>query len=645
MKKTAQILLILFYVAGFSQEDSFHKMVESEMKSASKKLELRVNPNTLNYDVTYSKLEFTVNPSVYNINGKVTTTFKALSDMTSVTFDLTNELTVTSVKKGITDLTFVQNTDNELVITLPSTVTTGNSETVEINYNGAPASDNQAFSTSTHGSSIPVLTTLSEPYGARDWWPCKQDLNDKIDAIDVYITAPSQYLSSSNGVEMSRTINGGNATTYFRHNYPIPAYLVAIAVTNYTKKNTGTAGLVTTFPIVDYIYPESDNATTTTNLARTAPIINFFESKIGPYPFDTEKYGHTQWNWGGGMEHSTNSFMVNFERGLLSHELAHQWFGDKITCGSWKDIWLNEGITEYMSGCVVENFDGSASFVTWKTNKINSITSQPTGNLYLYDSQLTDVGRIFSSRLTYNKGSMVTNMLRYIMGDTNFFQALRNYLSDATLAYKYAVTPQFQAHLEAVHGSSLQEFFDDWVYKEGYPTYAINAYNSGVNQATVVINQTQSITNSAQTGYVSFFEMQVPVRLNLSNSTTLDVRLNNTFGGQSFNVALPAGTTITGVTFDPNKDIISRNSTATLSSDDFTFSNQVSLFPNPSNEYVEIELPDYAQLQKVNFYTILGQKAFETNTNKINISGLSDGVYSIIIETTEGKALKKFIKN
>ncbi|HKX85944.1 MAG TPA: T9SS type A sorting domain-containing protein, partial [Flavobacterium sp.] len=156
---------------------------------------------------------------------------------------------------------------------------------------------------------------------------------------------------------------------------------------------------------------------------------------------------------------------------------------------------------------------------------------------------------------------------------------------------------------------------------------------------------TQSITNTAQTGYVSFFEMQVPVRLNLSNSTTLDVRLNNTFGGQSFNVALPAGTTITGVIFDPNKDIISRNSTATLSSDDFTFSNQVSLFPNPSNDYVEIELPDYAQLQKVNFYTILGQKAFETNTNKINISGLSDGVYSIIIETTGGKALKKFIKN
>jgi aminopeptidase N len=582
---------------------------------------------------------------VYNITGKVTTTFKALSNMTTVTFELTNQLTVSSVKKGITNLTFTQNDSNELIITLPSTVTTGNSETVEINYSGAPATDNSAFSTGTHGSSIPVLTTLSEPYGALDWWPCKQDLNDKIDAIDVYITAPSTYLSSSNGVEMSRTINGANATTHFKHNYPIPAYLVAIAVSNYTKKNTGTAGTVTTFPIVDYIYPENDNATNIANLAQTAPIINFFESKVGAYPFNTEKYGHTQWNWGGGMEHSTNSFMVNFSRGLLSHELAHQWFGDKITCGSWKDIWLNEGITEYLSGLVVENFDGAASFVTWKGNKTTSITSQPTGNLYLYDSQLTDVNRIFSSRLTYNKGSMVTNMLRYVMGDTNFFQALRNYQADPLLAYKYAVTPQFQAHLEAVHGSSLQEFFNDWVYKEGYPIYTINAYKSGATQAIVTINQTQSITNSAQTGYVSYFEMPVPVRLTFSNGATQDLRLNNTFNGQNFVVTIPAGVTITAVTFDPNKDIISRNSTTTLSSDDFTFSNQVNLFPNPSRDYVEIELPSYATLQKVNFYTVLGQKAFESNSNKINISGLSNGVYSIIIETSEGKALKKFIKN
>ncbi|RXR21144.1 T9SS type A sorting domain-containing protein [Flavobacterium amnicola] len=647
MKKITYIFC-LFTSIVFAQDHDhdFEKMVNAEMKSAFKKIDLRVNPNTQNYDVTYSKLEFTVNPAVYNISGVVTTTFKALSDMTTVTFDLTNELTVTSVKKGLTNLSFVQNASEELVITLPATVTTGNSETVEITYNGAPSSGQSAFETSTHGSNVPVLWTLSEPYGARDWWPCKQDLNDKIDSIDIYITAPSANISVSNGLQQSRVINGANATTHYHHSYPIPAYLVAIAVTNYQIHNQQ-GGLGTTgspfFPIVNYIYPETA-LPTMSSLNVTPTIINFYETKIGNYPFRSEKYGHAQFGWGGGMEHTTVSFMGGWSRGLIAHEMAHQWFGDKITCGSWKDIWLNEGITEYMSGCVVEHLDGASSFVSWKTGKINSITSQTTGNLYLYDSQLNDVNRIFSSRLSYDKGSMVTNMLRYMIGDTNFFQGLRNYLNDPLLAYSYAVTPQFQTHMEAVYGASLQEFFDDWVYKEGYPTYAINAFNSGANQATVVINQTQSITNSAQTGYVSYFEMPVPVRLTLSNSTTLDVRLNNTFGGQSFNVALPVGTTVTGITFDPNKDIISRNSTAVMGISEFELSSQVNLFPNPSKDNITIEIPNSISVEKVSFINTLGQKVMIANTNQINVSSLSSGIYQVVIETNEGLAHKKFIK-
>ncbi|WP_248574873.1 hypothetical protein [Flavobacterium sp. H122] len=238
MKKITCLLLI-FTSLCFSQVVEFKggHISEAEMKSAAKKMNFRVNPNTQNYDLTHGKLEFTVNPSVYNITGKVTFTFKALTDMNTVTFDLTNQLVVSSVKKGVTDLSFIQNANNELVITLPSVLLTDSTETIEINYSGSPATGEQAFTKSTHGSpATPVIYTLSEPYGARDWWPCKQDLTDKLDSIDVYITAPSQYLGASNGIEVSRTINGSDATTHFKHNYPIPAYLVAIAVTNYTKK-------------------------------------------------------------------------------------------------------------------------------------------------------------------------------------------------------------------------------------------------------------------------------------------------------------------------------------------------------------------------------------------------------------------------
>jgi aminopeptidase N len=337
--------------------------------------------------------------------------------------------------------------------------------------------------------------------------------------------------------------------------------------------------------------------------------------------------------------------MVNYGRELLSHELAHQWFGDKITCGTWKDIWLNEGLTEYMSGCVIENFDGETSFVNWKSGKINSITSATTGNLYLYDSQLTDVNRIFSSRLTYNKGSMVANMLRYIMGDANFFQALRNYLNDPTLAYSYAVTPQLQAHLEAVHGSSLQEFFNDWVYKEGYPTYSITVNNSAVNEARVKIEQTQSITNSSQIGYVDYFEMPVPIRLNLNDGSFLDLKLQNNFSGQLFTINLPVGKTVTGVVFDPSKNLISRNSTSTLGIVNLELSNATFLYPNPSDHQVTIQLPDFVSFKKVSFINQLGQTVKMSDKEITDVSNLMTGVYQVIIETSDGIAHKKFIKN
>ncbi|SFA99458.1 Por secretion system C-terminal sorting domain-containing protein [Flavobacterium swingsii] len=654
MKKTTLILLLLTSVFGFSQDEKYstENIAEAEMKSASKTMNMTVNSNTLNYDVTHHNLELTVDPAVYFISGKITTTFTALSNMNTITFDFANDLTVSSVKQGATNLAFVENTNNELIITLPTAQLSGTSATIEIVYSGAPpASGFSAFATDTHGGSdTPVMWTLSEPYGARDWWPCKQDLNDKITSVDIRVTAPSVYNVAANGLEQSRTINGANATTHFRHNYPIPAYLIAFAVTDYQIHNQqgglGTAGSPF-FPIVNYIYPETA-ASTITSLAVTPTIINLYETKIGNYPFRNEKYGHAEFGWGGGMEHTTVSFMGGWSRSLIAHEMAHQWFGDKVTCGSWKDIWLNEGITEYMSGLVVENIDGAAAFVSWKNSKINNtidgITLSPTGNLYLYDSQLTNIGRIFSSRLSYNKGSMVTNMLRFKMGDTNFFQGLRNYLNDPALAYAYALTPQFQTHMEAVSGApgSLQEFFNDWVYNEGYPTYTINAFNSGAGQATVQISQTQSITNPAQTGYVSYFEMPVPVRLTGASGQQLDVVLNNTTNGQIF--VVPVGFTVTGILFDPNKDIISRNSTATLGIENFNYDTAINMYPNPSSDILNIDLPSNMILKKVSLYNTLGQKSLETTQNNIDVSGLSSGMYIVKFETSEGTFHKNFIK-
>jgi aminopeptidase N len=638
MKKYILFILLTLTAIGYSQknENSIQDIATVEQKTASKKMNFKANPNTQNYDITYHKLEFKVDPASYYISGKVTTTFKALSDLTTVTFDLTNKLTVSSVTQNGTALTFTQNSSNELVITLASVVNLNTSATVVISYSGAPANGEQAFTTSTHNGSA-VLYTLSEPYGARDWWPCKQDLNDKADAIDVYITAPSQYVSVANGVEPEAPmINGINKTTHFRHAYPIPSYLVAIAVTNYSVY-TQTGGTVPNqYPIINYIYPET-LASVQTQLDQTPLILNLYESLFEIYPFHTEKYGHAQFGWGGGMEHTTVSFMNNFNRSLIAHEMAHQWFGDKITCGSWKDIWLNESFATYVAALVIENFDGQAAFVTEKNKMINNITSQTNGAVYLTDAELTDVNRIFSSRLTYNKGAMVLNMLRFKMGDALFFQGVKNYLKDVNLAYKYAKTPDLQSHLEAVYGSSLTEFFNDWIYNQGYPIYSITAQNLGGGQAKFTINQTQSDVS------VSFFEMPVPIRVFGTGGEQLDLVLNNTVNGEIFNENVPF--TISSIAFDPNKNIISKNNTATLGKEDFDL-NASQLYLNSSHNILTLALPNGKTIEKTVFYNVSGQKIMTTNSaTSWDVSSWSSGVYFIKVYTDSGSKKLKFVKN
>ena len=635
MKKT-YLLLLCFTISFVFAQNKTISIAEAEMKSASQLMNLQINQNTANYDITYHRLEFTVNPTVKFITGKVFTTYTALSNMTTITFDFANSLTVSSVRKGTTNLTFVENTNNELIITLPSTQSAGTSATLEINYSGVPPTNGfDSFVQTTHNGS-PIIWTLSEPFGARDWWPCKQDLNDKINSIDVYITSPTQYISVSNGIETTApVISGANKTTHFHHAYPIPAYLIAIAVTNYQVYNQTAGTPPNTFPIVNYIYPENYTSSLP-QLDETVTIMNLYETLFEPYPFRNEKYGHAQFSWGGGMEHTTVSFMQNFSRGLIAHELAHQWFGDKVTCGTWKDIWLNEGFATYLATLVIENFDGAEAFVAEKQSMIDYITSSPTGNVYLSDTQATSVNRIFSSRLSYDKGAMVIEMLRFKMGDVAFFQAIKNYLADANLAFKYAVTSDLKGHLEIVYGQDLTEFFNDWIYNQGYPTYTITAQNWGSGQARFVVNQTQSDAS------VTYFEMPVPVRVFGSNGQQADLVLDNTTNGEIILKAVPFP--ITSVEFDPERHLIAANSTITLGNQNYDLDSAISIYPIPSSDVVHIQMPNSLSLEKVIIYNNLGQNVLENTTLEFSIISLATGVHYLEIQTSEGTYHKKFIK-
>ena len=642
MKRMKNIMLILLFFlveAGFSQQltTDFHQIIESEAKAAHKIINYQANINTANYDVTYHRFDWVIDPAIAFISGSVTTSFTAKENLTSVTFDLADNMTVSEVTQNGTSIPFSQNTNDELIITLSQTLLLGQSSTVKITYSGNPESSGfGSFEQTTHNG-IPVIWTLSEPYGAKGWWPCKQDLNDKIDEIDVYITAPNQYVAVSNGLEQSQTINGNNKTTHFKHQYAIPAYLIAIAVTNYSVYTHQVANNGNPFDIINYVYPEY-LAYAQANTGITVDIMNLFTDLFEEYPFAEEKYGHAQFGWGGGMEHTTVSFMGSFSRGLIAHELAHQWFGNKITCGSWKDIWLNEGFATYLSGLTIENLDGVTSFKNWRQNTINSVVSLPDGAVYLSDTDTTSVSRIFNGRLSYNKGAMVLHMLRQKVGDVAFFQGMKNYLANPQLAFDYAKTPDFISEMEAASGQNLTGFFNDWIYNQGYPTYTVNWYQPQADQIKITVNQIQSHTS------VNYFEAQLPIRIRGNGLEVLDLVLNNNFNGEEFLETV--NFEVTSLEIDPDFHLISKFNSAVLGLEDPVFSSDLKIYPNPTSTVVTIDKPTDMIIESITIFNTLGQIENEFSmVEKIDVSHLTSGIYYLRIQTDQGLTSTSFLKH
>ena len=643
MKNSIPLLLLLAFSYSIAQEYPLDTVRAAEMESALNRMEFRANPNIGNYDVKYHRLELEVDPSVAQINGEVTTYFTAISSLNQITFDLANTMTVSQVLQRNTPLVFTQTTDDEVVIVLPKEQAMGVLDSLTISYSGNPVSSGfGSFEVNTHNGN-PVLWTLSEPYGAKGWWSCKQDLIDKIDSIDVYIKTPlinpngETYVAVSNGLEQSQVVTGNSRTTHFRHNYPIPAYLLAVAVTNYAVYSHWVANNGKPFEIVNYIYPENLTAAKASTPI-TVDIMNLYSDLFGKYPYANEKYGHAQFGWGGGMEHTTVSFMGSFGRNLIAHELGHQWFGNKVTCGSWKDVWLSEGFATYMSGLVVENLDGDEPFKNWKRQAVTSITSATDGAVYLADTDTLSVNRIFNQRLSYNKAAMVVHMLRLKLGDVDFYQGLKDYLNHPDHAYGYAKSEDFISIMENTSHQDLSDFFADWLYGQGYPTYTLQWHQTSGTEINLSLGQTQSHPS------VSFFEAPVPIRLIGTLGETMDLTLDHTKHQENFTEAVNFA--VAEVLINPDFNIISKDDKVVLGMDQNHLDAEIVLYPNPASNSLNIKKPHDITIDHIRIYNTLGQLVYSSGMiTPIDLSTLSLGLFYVELQTNRGNINKSLLKN
>ena len=593
-----------------------------------------------NFDVKYYRCEWTVDPAVRYIKGEVTSYFVVLATSTNITYDLMSDLHVDSIIQRNVPLSFTQQ-NNTIQVNFNSSLNAGVLDSVSIYYQGVPADTGfGSFVNSTH-SGVPIMWTLSEPYGSRDWWPCKNGLDDKADSIDVIITNPVSYKAASNGLRLSENVTPGGLVTHWKHRYPIATYLICMAVTNYSEFTDYVTVAGKQLPMQTFCYPENLN-NWKTNTPLVLASLQYFSDIFEPYPFLKEKYGQVQFGWGGGQEHQTSTFIVIPDEGLMAHELGHQWFGDKITCGSWQDIWLNEGFATHLASMDYEKKYPQYAIAARK-NEINVITSQPGGSVFVDDT--TSVNRIFDSRLSYTKGSHLLYMLRWIMGDDRFFPAIRLYLEDSTIAYGFATTKDLQRNLEkGLPKIKLDYFFNQWFYGQGYPSYKVVWSSTGNGYLKIALNQTTSHPS------VPFFQLPVPLLFKNATQQALVV-LDNKFNGETFFKSI--GFIPDTVIVDPDYWLITKNNTSQKT--EFTADpNTVQVYPNPFHQTFSVFLQNF-QGTKVDFkiYNVNGALVYNQSSplnqsyyQEINTAAWQRGVYLLKITTDKNvKVVKKIIKD
>ncbi len=503
-------------------------------------------------DVIHCFLDVELHFDTLTISGTSTVTFRSLiSGLTSVSLDLDNTMTVDSVTMPGGAVVY-SHAAGKISISLDRAYAAGESFDVAVGYHGAPQNAGfSSFAWTTHSGSL-LAATLSEPWYASTWWPCRDELVDKF-TLDIWLTVPTGIAAVSNGALEGTDLLAGSRVRYRWHeSYPIVTYLVSLAATNYVSWTQNYVHPGGSMPVVFYAYPESQTYVQA-NVGDVLPAIQTFSRPelYGEYPFVNEKYGIAQFAWSGGMEHQTLTSQGVFASWINVHELAHQWWGDMVTCGTWHDIWLNEGFASFSEALYQEKRPGGSTAAY--QNRMQQRRPNPvSGSVYVYND--TSEGEVFSSTNVYNKGAWAVHMLRHVLGDEAFFQTLAAYRT--AYAGGSAITADLQTIAEVFYGGSLDWYFNEWIYGTGAPSYRWGWRDVLVNGQ----HELRLHVEQYQTAYAKF---RMPIDLTVSTAGGTQTQVI----WQSHDVdwyVLPMDSQVTGVQFDKDTWIL-RGTTANTS--------------------------------------------------------------------------------
>ncbi len=535
------------------------------------------------YDVLQYKLDINLyqcytTPFPRTFNATEVITFKVDSVLNSVQLNAnTVSLQIDSVSMAAVSFTHLTNI---LTVFLDRIYQPGEIVSIRIYYKHKNTNDKGFF------VSTGYVFTDSPPEGARKWLPCWDRPSDKA-TWDLVARVPLTARLGSTGFLADSVIAEDTLSYHWVSNIPVSTYLITITSyinfqvhTKYWHKLTNP---VDSIPVRIY-YKPGENYSVIDSIIN--PVTNFFSEKFGDYPF--EKIGFATLNssfpWGG-ME---NQSMVNLMPGgyndpdLIAHEHSHQWFGDLITCGTWADIWLNEGFATYCQNLWVEHDAGYDDYKASMNTLANYYLGHNPG-WPLYHPEwaiITPNGNtLYNQAVTYNKGACVLFQLRYVLGDDVFFKVMKDYATDTNLMFGNAFTTDFISTANETSGQNLDWFFNEWVYHPNHPvyqnTFEIDSLGENLWRVPFVLNQTQINT--------VFFKMPVQIMVSFSDATDTVVQVMNDVNHQEF--AFTFAKKPVNLVFDPYRNILLKQAVTILGIKPVSPKNGFKLHQNEPNPF------------------------------------------------------------
>ena len=665
--KNFVIVLLLFFTGNIvlaqmdSEMSGWRYCSEKKTNNPNVLPKLGDSPNTprhtydvLNYELDLDVYDCFLSPYPKSYTATNTITFRVDSTLNFIKLNAVNtSLVIDSVSMAGVSFTHANDT---LTINLNQTYNQGATVNVKIYFRHNNISDGAFYATNG------VLFTDCEPEGARKWFPCWDKPSDKA-TLDLTARVPTSVKLGSNGRLADSTVSGGAIFYNWISSDPIATYIMVM-----TAKVNYNLDIIYWHKISNpndsipfrFYWNTGENQTNLNYIKqKIIPMTDHFSDVYGEYPFEKNGFATipsgSGFNWGGMENQTLTSLCGNcWSENLVAHEHAHMWFGDMISPGTWADLWLNEGFATYSEAIWKEGYGGYSLY----KSAINSdasyyLSHNPGWPIYNPSWAVTTPPNniLFNGAITYSKAGCVLHLLRYVVGDSLFFQSVKAYATDTVnFKNKNAVTGDFIDKMIQETGQNLDWFFNQWVYEPNHPIYQ-NYYNiadlgGGNWRVNFTAHQTQ--TNP------SFFKMPIELKISFSTGPDTTMKVMNDVNDQMY--SLYFNRQPTNLVFDPDNQIVLKVATTSVGvgNNNNNLPDKFNLYqnvPNPFNPVTVINY-DIPQSKQVKFtvYDLTGRvmnvlvNEFQKAGNySVTFNGvrLASGVYFYRIEAGDFVSTRK----